>query len=214
MHDNRWEGEKEEDKEKEDRVKREKPKKKKKEGEEEEEGEKVADKAKPPTMPKVQSQTFAVCGTIFVSKSFAESNYFMKICHFRRTTMSKTGRMTKTNGRTPATLKRTETGATQIPTPGATRRKTRGRKKRSRAKATPACRRRPDPAPRRRGAPKSSGPPGPRSTSPRRQPLRSPRRAASPSAPSPCWKATAPSPTGARRWRCCRRGAAWEARAR
>lgn len=65
MHDNRWEGEKEEDKEKEDRVKREKPKKKK----EEEEGEKVADKAKSPTMPKVESQTLAVCGTRFVSKS-------------------------------------------------------------------------------------------------------------------------------------------------
>lgn len=31
MHDNRWEGEKEEDKEKEDKAKREKPKKKKKE---------------------------------------------------------------------------------------------------------------------------------------------------------------------------------------
>lgn len=77
MHDNRWEGEKEEDKEKEDRVKREKPKKKKekKEGEEEEEqGEKVADKANPPTTPKVESQTFAVWDTIFVSKNSNQIN--------------------------------------------------------------------------------------------------------------------------------------------
>lgn len=45
MHDNRWEGEKEEDKEKEDKTKREeKPKKKEKEEE----------KAKPPTSQKVK----------------------------------------------------------------------------------------------------------------------------------------------------------------
>lgn len=52
MHDNRWEGEKEEDKEKEDKVKREKPKKKKKEED------KVVE-SKTPTTQKVGSKTDA-----------------------------------------------------------------------------------------------------------------------------------------------------------
>lgn len=50
MHDNRWEGEKEEDKEKEDKAKREKPKKKKKEED------KVVE-SKTPTTEKVGSKT-------------------------------------------------------------------------------------------------------------------------------------------------------------
>lgn len=67
MHDNRWEGEKEEYQEKEDKAKREKPIKKKKE--EEKEGDKLADNAKPPTVSKVESQTLILylCSIMFVS---------------------------------------------------------------------------------------------------------------------------------------------------
>lgn len=127
--------------------------------------------------------------------------------------MPKTGMMTKMNGRMPVTLKTMKRGATQIPTPGVTRRKTRGRKNQPRAKATPVRRRHIAPEQHRRGVPKSSGLPGQRSTSPPRHLLRSLRRGASHSAPSPSWRGTARSPTGGRRWRCCRPGAAWEARA-
>lgn len=56
MHDNRWEGEKDEDKEKEDKSKREIPKMKRKEAdvvkEKENEEKKVVDKAKPPKVEK------------------------------------------------------------------------------------------------------------------------------------------------------------------
>lgn len=66
MHDNRWEGEKDEDKEKEDKAKREKPKKKRKDEEEEEE--KVVDEVKPPTPPKVEQSNSIV--QIFHSGKF------------------------------------------------------------------------------------------------------------------------------------------------
>lgn len=58
MHDNRWEGEKDEDKEKEDKAKREKPKNNRKE--EEEEGVKAVDEVKPPTTAKVAKSNLIV----------------------------------------------------------------------------------------------------------------------------------------------------------
>lgn len=105
-------------------------------------------------------------------------------------------------------------GAPQIPTPGAMRRKTRGKKSQPRAKTTPVHRRRLARERHQQEAPKSSGLPDQRSTSHPQHLLRSPRREASPSAPSPHWRATDLCLTGGRRWRCCRPGVAWEARAR
>lgn len=56
MHDNRWEGDKDEEKEKEDKAKREIPRNKRKEEGEE----KVDDEVKPPTTPKVATSNLIV----------------------------------------------------------------------------------------------------------------------------------------------------------
>lgn len=89
MHDNRWEGEKEEDKEKEDKTKREKPKKKKKEED------KVVE-SKTPTTQKVGSKTdadnfsfFLMCRSkswtgMTIIKSIQYYKHNISACKFRR----------------------------------------------------------------------------------------------------------------------------------